>query len=828
MPRLLRIAVFALLSAAFAALGVTGAMADRRVALVLGNSKYLDNSLALTNPESDAADIAASLKNLGFDVTVALNANTRDMDMALKRFGELAATADTALFFYAGHALQYQGNNFLMPIDARLEDEIDLRRNMVSDEQIRAALERSTGVRIMILDACRNNPLADRFRRTVLGMTRSTDLTRGLARIDKAQGMVIAYAAAPGDVALDGGTTGRNSPFTTALLKRMQEPALEISTMFRRVTNDVWDLTRGRQRPEISSSLRNDYYLDPLADKRIWDRIKSLGDDTALREFINQFPYSVHVLDAQRRLELLDRSRRERDEQTRLERDRADADRVRRDLCQRETDELTAIGNDFAKLQVFAQRALCDQARDAANERLKAIVAQREEQTRRQQALRREEDARQKAELCRNEQATAELLWNDTARLQEFTARATCDQVRTAAADRARKLAAQRALEERARQEAERICRTEQQALAGVWNDQQKLQQMAQQATCEPVRVTAAERSKSLLTQRDQQEATAKQEAARLCQTEQTAAAAAWSDAAKLRELADKSKCPELRPSLTARIGTLVSAQQLQQQEQLQRQQAAVKLAALEDERNRQRREEDQRLADQQKRQQIEAKCKQETTDLASIESDVAKLREFVKRSGCEDVRSLTKEKIAQFERAEQACRDEDSKRNALVNQVKRFADRGRLDGFKQEIGKLDLQVTCARLKPSIAEALVMTRVKIAQVELKRLGCFDAAVDGNLSEATRDGAKLFLAKLGRTDSDAEFNEELLSELKRQNGRVCKPAEPAVATTQPNKPAATPRRHVEPPARPARVQATAAAPAPKPSAPRHINVIGLGN
>ena len=170
-----RIVVLIVLSALWIAFGAELAFASRRVALVVGNSAYKDPALVLTNPRSDAEDIAKALVNLGFDVTLALNASTRDMDTALKRFGDQASGADVALFFYAGHALQYQGNNFLMPVDSALEDEIDLRRNMVTDEQIRIALERTSGVRIMILDACRNNPMADRFKRTVLGMTRGIE-----------------------------------------------------------------------------------------------------------------------------------------------------------------------------------------------------------------------------------------------------------------------------------------------------------------------------------------------------------------------------------------------------------------------------------------------------------------------------------------------------------------------------------------------------------------------------------------------------------------------------------------------------------------------------
>src|SRR5262249_47515840 len=154
--------------------------------------------------------------------------------------------ADSALFYYAGHAMQYHGVNYLMPTDAVLEDEISVRFQMVSVDDVRAALDRANGVRIMMLDACRNNPLAEKLKSSV-SASRGIGEVRGLARVDKAQGMVVAYATAADDVAQDG--NGRNSPFTAALLKRMQEPGLEIEMMLRRVSKDVNDQTNGRQRP---------------------------------------------------------------------------------------------------------------------------------------------------------------------------------------------------------------------------------------------------------------------------------------------------------------------------------------------------------------------------------------------------------------------------------------------------------------------------------------------------------------------------------------------------------------------------------------------------
>src|SRR3569832_1913580 len=172
------------------------ALADRKVALVVGNTQYKNPSLVLLNPKNDAEDVAAVLRTLDFEVVLTVDASKRDFDVAMTQFARLATGADAALFYYAGHALQYQGRNYLMPIDGELEDEVSLRYQMVMLDDVRAAVERADGVKIIILDACRNNPVVDNLRKKMAGVSRSLDATRGLARIDKALGMVVAYSTA--------------------------------------------------------------------------------------------------------------------------------------------------------------------------------------------------------------------------------------------------------------------------------------------------------------------------------------------------------------------------------------------------------------------------------------------------------------------------------------------------------------------------------------------------------------------------------------------------------------------------------------------------------
>jgi uncharacterized caspase-like protein len=330
--------VAALCGAVVMVLSVNAAGAERRVALVVGNSQYKDSNLSLSNPRKDAEDVAATLRTLGFEVILTLDASKRDFDLAMTGFARAAINADAALFYYAGHALQYQGQNYLMPTDAELEDEISVRYQTVSLDDVRAGLEHVGGVKIMILDACRNNPVTDGLSRRMTGLARNAEKVRGLARIDKAQGMVVIYATAADQVAADG--SGRNSPFTAALLKRMREAGVEIGTMFRRVAGDVIQQTNGRQRPELMISLTDEYYLNQ-SDSPVWERIKDTADLAAFRDFIDRFPSSLRASDARYRLTILERDQLARESAARS-RDQGPATKAEAE-AERQKQQLTLV-----------------------------------------------------------------------------------------------------------------------------------------------------------------------------------------------------------------------------------------------------------------------------------------------------------------------------------------------------------------------------------------------------------------------------------------------------------------------------------------------------
>ncbi|HTB05133.1 MAG TPA: caspase family protein [Bradyrhizobium sp.] len=237
------------------------ASAGVKLALVLGNAKY-EAVPVLENPANDAADLAQALRATGFEVIEQRDATRDVMAKAVRDFSERLHGADVALFFYAGHGLQMNGENYLLPVDARIESAADVRFNTINLSDIQQEMEGSGRANIIILDACRNNPFAEKLARGGRGVT-----TRGLGRVDATgEGSLIVYSTQPNNVALDG--SGRNSPFTAALLKHVGTQGLEVRQMISRVRGDVLQATDRRQTPWDSSSLVGDVYLAgaPAAD----------------------------------------------------------------------------------------------------------------------------------------------------------------------------------------------------------------------------------------------------------------------------------------------------------------------------------------------------------------------------------------------------------------------------------------------------------------------------------------------------------------------------------------------------------------------------------
>ncbi|MGE3830754.1 MAG: caspase domain-containing protein [Parvibaculaceae bacterium] len=229
---------------------------QKRIALVVGNSNYRNVS-ALRNPANDAHDVAVLLKRIGFTVKELHDLDKDAFEEALSAFAEESIGSDLSMLYYAGHGIEVDKRNYLIPIDAKLKTDKRLRFEAIALDDILDLLDGVKGVRFVFLDACRNNPFAEGMRRVA---TRSVG--RGFVGIEAPYGTVVSYSAKEGTVANDG--SGRNSPFTAALLSHLAEPGLEIQFMLRRVRDSVRDVTDGEQEPFISASLPGEeIYLVP-------------------------------------------------------------------------------------------------------------------------------------------------------------------------------------------------------------------------------------------------------------------------------------------------------------------------------------------------------------------------------------------------------------------------------------------------------------------------------------------------------------------------------------------------------------------------------------
>ncbi|MEM7748735.1 MAG: caspase family protein [Pseudomonadota bacterium] len=237
------------------------ALAEKRVALVIGNTDYKHTS-ALPNASHDAIDMTTALSGLGFVVVGGVDLDRSQTVEVVRDFAKKLRNADVGLFFYSGHGLQVQGANYLVPIDAKLADETDLEFSLVRVDAVMKQMERNTKTNLVFLDACRDNPLSRNLARS-MGRARSGSIGTGLARIKSGIGTLIAFATEPDAVAYDG--TGRNSPFTTALLKHIGTTGLDIANLLRRVRSDVIAETKRRQVPWSHSSLTASFSFKPEA-----------------------------------------------------------------------------------------------------------------------------------------------------------------------------------------------------------------------------------------------------------------------------------------------------------------------------------------------------------------------------------------------------------------------------------------------------------------------------------------------------------------------------------------------------------------------------------
>ncbi len=238
---------------------------ERRTALVIGNGSY--ESAPLRNPVNDASDIAAALRKLGFTTIHKQNATQKEIEDVIREFGKNLRKGGVGLFYYAGHGLQVNGINYIIPLDAKIFEETDVKYEAVDARRVLDAMYNAgNNFNIVILDACRDNPLVRGFRSG----------SNGLARMDAPKGTIVAYSTSPGKVALDG--EGRNSPYTAALLEYMDDPGLTIEQVFKKCRRRIDKATNGRQIPWESTSLTGDFYFSTKGNP------KSLREEQARLE----------------------------------------------------------------------------------------------------------------------------------------------------------------------------------------------------------------------------------------------------------------------------------------------------------------------------------------------------------------------------------------------------------------------------------------------------------------------------------------------------------------------------------------------------------------
>lgn len=301
------------------------ASAESRIALIIANGAY-QNTSPLKNPVADGKLMATTLEGAGFKVTLATDLDAKAMKKAMLDFGRALRSSDSVgLFYYAGHAIQVAGENYLMPIDANLQDETEIGIEGVDVNDFLATMnEAQSRIKIVVLDACRNNPFP----------AASRSAARGLAIVRAPTGTLIAYSTSPGEVALDG--TGDNSPYAEALARAMKgETGKPIELVFRQARVAVLESTEGRQTPWDLSSITGDFVLAPgegpsqasvptdepedasepavaaasggsandaAKDYAVWVAIESSGNSAAYQAYLDEFPSGRFAADAKKRL----------------------------------------------------------------------------------------------------------------------------------------------------------------------------------------------------------------------------------------------------------------------------------------------------------------------------------------------------------------------------------------------------------------------------------------------------------------------------------------------------------------------------------------------
>ena len=378
--------IIALAAISFGLLGQP-AMADKRVALVIGNSAY-QKVTRLTNPGNDSGVMAETLKNAGFDVVdLKRDLNVNQMRRTLREFSDRVRDADVAVVYYAGHGMEIDGTNYLIPVDAILERDLDAFDEAIPLDRILAVIEPARQLRLVILDACRDNPFTETMKRTI----GSRAVGRGLAKVEPSSpNTLIAFAAKAGSTASDGDS--KNSPFTAALVKYLPKPGLDLRKAFGFTRDDVLKATNNRQEPFVYGSLGGDDVAlvpasnaatpaSPVPDpnsaiRRDYELAERVGTKPVWDSFITNYPngFYTELAKAQRdklaaeeaRVAATQKAKAAQEEQTRLAIEGAKAAEQAKAALQARAAEQARVAAELAKKDEEAKVAEAERAKAAA------------------------------------------------------------------------------------------------------------------------------------------------------------------------------------------------------------------------------------------------------------------------------------------------------------------------------------------------------------------------------------------------------------------------------------------------------------------------------
>jgi len=693
------------------------AFAERRVALIIGNSNY-QNAPILPNPERDARGIADMFQKAGYEiVTTAFNVGNLDFKSTIRKFEDTVTDADIAVIYYAGYGLNIHGTNYLIPIDAKLASDRDANNETITLEQLVESVHGAKLLRVIIIDACRDSPFARimKAERMGLGAVQPNSIDT-----------LIAYAAKPGTTADDGG--GDHSPFAAALIDNLFVPGLDIRLAFGRVRDEVLKKTGYMQEPFVYGSLgggnialvpapnRPVVATDSEGEKSDYALVERIGTKGAWQVFLNQHPTGFYADLARQQIAIA-------------------VDALDRAAAKAQADSEAAQRAE-ADRQAEAKRRADETARQKAEQQAALAAAQR--------AARAAEQARLDAE-------------RQAARTREEEARQTALAKRAAEAEAARKQAEAEAARKQAEAEAARK-QAEAEAARKLAEAEAARKQSEAEAAKKKAEAEAATKQAEVEGARKRAEA----EAAR----KQAEAEAA-------KKQAEQQAAAEQARLAAERAKQQAEAEAAKKQAE---QQAAAEQAA---ERARQQAEAEaakKRAEAEAARKQAEAEAAKQQAEAESAkkqaEQQAAALAAAHQAAQAAEQARLDAEREAQA-RQEVACKNEQDRIDFLRTQGSKARDDLRQLQQSLTCERLRPLVTAALDQANaLPDVNTPTQIRLAQQELARLGCFSGNVDGALGPATTSAVQHYESKRGQPAESVDISDTFISELKAQSTRVC--------------------------------------------------------